>query len=328
MTDIREPRTGAQVGAGADLRQLVAMFEDYAKALSAREALEAAGVPRSRLEILDQSSSGAAYPPTESGAEVRRTEETGYVRRAEDRPADEGVWESIKRFFMPDEDAHVYAEGVRRGYAVLIARVDAADQDRVLALLEAQDPVNVETHTADWRREGWSGFAPGYAESESGIRETPVEPATGAEFRAPPTAGPAGAAGEQEIPVYEERLRVGKRETGRGSVRVRSFVVEEPVEEDVTLHEDRVQVERVPVDRAATERDITDQPFRERTVEVTARSEEPVVSKEARVKEEVRVRKEPVERVETVRDSVRHTEVEVDDERPGRTTAPREPNRR
>jgi stress response protein YsnF len=41
----------------------------------------------------------------------------------------------------------------------------------------------------------------------------------------------------------------------------------------------------------------------------------PVVSKEARVVEEVGLRKDATQRTETVSDSVRRTEVEVEDER-------------
>ena len=54
--------------------------------------------------------------------------------------------------------------------------------------------------------------------------------------------------------------------------------------------------------------------FQERTVDVTTNREEPVIAKEARIKEEIRVRKEADQRTETVRDSVRHTEVEVEDD--------------
>jgi uncharacterized protein (TIGR02271 family) len=119
----------------------------------------------------------------------------------------------------------------------------------------------------------------------------------------------------------EERLRVGKREVAGGAVRVRSYVVERPVEEQVRLHEERVAVERRPVDRAATDADLA--AFQERTIEARATSEEAVVGKEARVVEEIGVRKEATERTETVRDTVRSTKVEVEDASkvvPGATT--------
>jgi uncharacterized protein (TIGR02271 family) len=121
--------------------------------------------------------------------------------------------------------------------------------------------------------------------------------------------------GEQVIPVAKERLQVGKRDVSHGRVRIRSYVVETPVEEQVTLREERVAVERRPVDRALGD---AEQAFQERTIEAEERGEEAVVSKEVRVTEEVVVRKETDQRTETVSDTVRQTEVEVEDERGNR----------
>jgi uncharacterized protein (TIGR02271 family) len=121
--------------------------------------------------------------------------------------------------------------------------------------------------------------------------------------------------GEEVIPVAEEQLRVGKRDVSHGRVRIRSYVVETPVEEQVTLREERVAVERRPVDRALGD---AEQAFQERTIEAEERGEEAVVSKEARITEEVVVRKEAEQRTETVSDTVRQTEVEVEDERGNR----------
>ena len=59
----------------------------------------------------------------------------------------------------------------------------------------------------------------------------------------------------------------------------------------------------------------------DRTIEATEHAEEAVVSKEARVKEELVIRKEAEQRQQTVSDTVRHTEVEVEDERTAGTTA-------
>jgi len=118
---------------------------------------------------------------------------------------------------------------------------------------------------------------------------------------------------EEVIPVTEERLAVGKREVERGRVRVRSYVVETPVEETVKLRDETVHVERRPVNRDVT--DIPADAFRERTIEVTETDEEAVVAKTARVVEEVVVRKDVTEEARTVRDTVRRTEVEIEDDR-------------
>jgi uncharacterized protein (TIGR02271 family) len=126
----------------------------------------------------------------------------------------------------------------------------------------------------------------------------------------------AGLNGRDEvIPVAEEELHVGKREVNRGRVRLHSRVIERPVQEQVTLREERVDVERRPVSGTTQAGALGGDPFQERTIEVEERGEEAVVSKEARVVEEVVVRKEADQRTETISDTVRKTEVDVEDER-------------
>jgi stress response protein YsnF len=94
-------------------------------------------------------------------------------------------------------------------------------------------------------------------------------------------------------------------------------VVERPVQEQVNLREERVHVERRAVDRPLSEADAA---FRDRTIEAEERREEAVVSKEARVKEELVVRKDVEQRTETISDTVRSTEVDVEDERSSNAT--------
>ena len=115
--------------------------------------------------------------------------------------------------------------------------------------------------------------------------------------------------GETAIPVVAEELVVGKRAVDQGGVRIFRRVVEIPVEETVNLREEHVTMERRPVNRAVTDSDLT---FGNRTIELTETAEEAVISKEARVVEEVLVGKQASEHIETVHDTVRKTEVEVE----------------
>ena len=91
-------------------------------------------------------------------------------------------------------------------------------------------------------------------------------------------------------------------------------VVEVPVEESIRLTEQHVSVERHPVDRPVTHQDLRLQG--ERTIELTETAEEAVVGKSAQVVEEVRVGKVATERTEQIHDSVRRTEVEVEEMAP------------
>ncbi len=124
------------------------------------------------------------------------------------------------------------------------------------------------------------------------------------------TTGTANADNEMTIPVVEENLEVGKRTVETGGVRVRSRIVEKPVEETLRLREEHVVVNRRPVDRAATEADFNN--FKEGDIEITERAERAVVGKEARVVGEVAIGKTVEEHDKTISDTVRKTEVDVE----------------
>jgi uncharacterized protein (TIGR02271 family) len=116
---------------------------------------------------------------------------------------------------------------------------------------------------------------------------------------------------EASIPIIEEDVNIGKREVRRGGVRLRSRIVEKPVEETLRLREEHVQVERTPADRDALDSELDN--FKEETIEVTEYGEEPIISRKARVVEEVKVGKQVHERKETVRGTKRKTEVDIED---------------
>ena len=201
MSDIR---TQSSMGAAAgDTGTVVAMFETYDRARAARDVLVSAGIDRSRIEVLAQS----------SGAEDASFH---YERN------DEGIWGAIKSLFMPDDESHLYAEGIRRGYAMLVVRTGAGDQEQIISLLESQDAVDVETHAASGARAGGPACMRvkrrGRRSSDALARDR-ISVATSSVSSGVAT-GTAGRGQEEVIPVYEEQLRVGKREVGRGSVRV------------------------------------------------------------------------------------------------------------
>jgi uncharacterized protein (TIGR02271 family) len=205
------------------------------------------------------------------------------------------VANSLSPLGVPGSDAQIFTEGVRRGGTLLTARVDDAMGERAQAILEHRGAVDINERSAQW---GLSGSA------------------------APASDRRRAGEGEVALPVIEEELNVGKRQVERGGVRVYTNVSERPVEEQVRLREEHVTVDRHPVDRPATEADI--QGFREGTIELTEMGEEAVVSKRARVIEEIVINKEVGERVETVRDTVRRTDVDVEQVGGGRAAAGRD----
>jgi uncharacterized protein (TIGR02271 family) len=270
--------------------RIVAVFENMDAARGAREALVADGIDNARMELLDKRS-------------------------------DLDDWASMKRHALPDDDTHLYAEGLGRGHAMLIIRAASGDHDRIMRVLSRFNPLDIDEHAEQWRKTGWSGVHAGKAAWDV-HRQTATERNT---IAAPTTSASAAAARggperqEEVIPVYEEQLKVSKRVVDQGHVRVRVYTVEHPVQEGLTLREERVAVERRPVDRPVA--GMPDKSFEDRTIDVTTHREEAVIEKEARVKEEIVVRKEADQRSETVRDTVRQTEVEVEDDR-AKTSVP------
>ena len=271
-------------------RTITALFDSRADAEAAKERLRTARVDADHVHIHDQSSAGFRA--------------SGDYSTHQDR----GVWDSIKNAFLPDEDRHTYEEGVRRGGYLLTADVDGDDVDEAVRVLEESNSIDIDERAGQWRTQGWDYDASRTASgvgafgATSGISGTQEPGFIG--------SGVRDEVEEQRIPIVEEKLLVGKREVERGGVRVRSYVTETPVREQLRLRNEHVDVERRTVDLPLGAAD--GDAFRERTVEMTARGEEAMIDKEARVVEEVIVRKTADEEVRDIDDTVRRTDVEVD----------------
>lgn len=298
---------------------ITAMYDNPAAAQAAQGKLVAAGIPQASIKLLAGTQSAQ-----------------GGTNKGYDHTRDEGgFWASLKDAFMPEEDRYTYSEGLSRGGTLLTVSADDAHVDRAMDILEEHGSVDLDERETTWRKEGWSGYGagsaasgptgaskgnpnmPGAAEAAGGIPA-----ATGARTSAADlstrgsgdaTAAAGTATGTEYIPIVEERLNVGKRVAEHGRVRVRSYAVETPVEEQVTLRDESVHVDRRAVDRPVTAAD--EALFADKTIEATEMREQAVVSKDARVVEEVGIRKDAAQRTETVTDKVRRTEVEVMDER-------------
>ena len=215
---------------------------------------------------------------------------------------------------VPEEDAANYSEGVRRGGILIAVKAEDAQANRVAEILGDNGAVNIDERASEYRQGGVAPSATLAAPAVATSAMTTGGTAT-AGVNAPRTAN---AQGEIVVPIVEENLAVGKREVQRGGVRVYTHVTQTPVQEQVTLHEEHVNVERRPVDRAVVAGDAM--AMKDQTFEVTERAEEAIVSKQARVVEEVVIGKQASDRVETIQDSVRRTDVNVE-QIPGQSAA-------
>src|SRR5207253_7275121 len=129
--------------------RVVAAFDNGDQARAAREALVAAGINNAKIELLENRS-------------------------------DLDTWRDIKRHAVPDEDAHLYAEGLGRGHSIVVIRAAAGEHDRVMQVLSRFNPIDIDDHAEQWRKSGWSGIHPGKAawHETSTARTTTATPAT------------------------------------------------------------------------------------------------------------------------------------------------------
>lgn len=306
-------------------KHVVAMYEDFATARAVVEDLVNAGFSRENISIVAADSKGdyARYATSGSGDDdVSSGEGAGFGAvvgalvglgvalipgvgpvlaagplaaalmagvGAATGAVTGGVVAGLVDLGVPEEDARYYEEGIRSGRSMVSVTVEDAAAGRAQDIMNRHGAIDV------------------HAEYGSA---TPTQTANYSS-----TTGTTGTTvpREQEqarFDVVEEEVHVGKREVESGGVRVRSYVTSTPVEEQIRLREEHVTVERNPVNRPASEADIA--AFQEGVIEVTEHHEEAVVAKEARVVEEVVVGKEVSEHVETIHETVRRTDVEVE----------------
>ena len=252
---------------------IVAVYDTQAHAEAAAATLRNAGVPASAIAL-----------------HANAAASTGTATTASTAPREQGFWATL--FGGDSTDSTVYDRSLESGSTLLTVRVPDTSAARVMHLLEDTNPVDIDERATTY------GLA----------AAAPAAPA------APPRATQAATASrpvanDQTLQLAEEQLRVGKRVVNRGGARIRRYVVETPVEENITLHSERVQVERRPV---TDSRPVENPSFTEKVVEASAVEEEPVVSKTAHVYEEVGLRKEATDRVETIRDTVRKEQAEIE----------------
>ncbi len=217
-------------------------------------------------------------------ADIERHSAAALVSQAPPLGGD-GFWSTLFGGETTAGQNAVYDHVVRAGGDVVTVLLHDGerDEDPVMTILTAYHPVDVLERAASL-----------------GLRIPMPVPSPGSVV---PTSS------EQVMELSEERVAVGKRTVSRGTTRLRRIVQSQPIERDVTLREERVFVTRRP---SAPHAVVCPDAFVDRVIEMFETDEELVVSKRARVREEVVIRKEVIERVETIRETLRREEVRVE----------------
>ena len=244
-----------------------------------------------------------------------------------------GVAKFFKNLFGSSDDSNTtrYSQAAMRGNSIVTVHAQSSDEaERAADILDDNGAINVDEDAEGYDQyDTTAGAAPvGLFNETAGASAstTTMDTATGTFDTSdrPNYASDTDMTDKTSIPVIQEELQVGKRTVETGGKRLRSRIVENPVEENLRLREERVYVNRTPVNRSASDSDFAS--FNEGEIELREHAEVPVVSKEARIVEEVSLGKESNERSETIRDTVRSTEVDVENI-DGNTTRSTDTNR-
>lgn len=208
-----------------------------------------------------------------------------FVQRAQ-----QGLVNRLTSAAIPQQDAEIYADGVQRGGGLILLQALAdTDAEQAADILDRYQVVDISTRKGDYQRMSLQRSS---ASVNTGMANSNLY-----------------EGGAVAIPIIEEEISIGKRAVDAGGVRVDTRVEEVPVSEQVTLREEHVEVERRRVDRPVSNADLT--ALQHGTFELHETSEEAIVSKQARVVEEVVIHKDVTQRTEQIQDTVRHTEVDV-----------------
>jgi len=219
---------------------------------------------------------------------VREIESAGYSDQLSFvQNAGSGLNDRLTSAGIPQQDAQIYSSGIQQGGALIILQglsdneagtaADILDRHNVVDITRRMNNYNPAQTSRDTSRTGMTNLYQG---------------------------------GEVKVPIIEEELNVGKREVEGGGVRVNTRIEEVPVNEQVTLRDETVNVQRTPVNREVTEADFDK--LQQGSFEVVEHDEQAVVGKQARVVEEVHIKKNVEQRTENIQDTVRRTDVDVD----------------
>ena len=223
---------------------------------------------------------------------------------------------------IPEDEAKHYQDQVGSGKTLVVVRTnDDVSAERAADILESSGAENVAgrdfggepTSDVDQmrKRQTLRDAEPDATDRGRGSNVQTERTYSGdRNLAAETTSDERNIAGDdtRTIPVTEEQLVVGKRAVQSGRVRIYGRETEKPVEDSVRLRSEHVNVERRSVDRPVSEADRS----KEAVIEITEMKEEPVVGKQERVVEEIVVGKTAEEHTETVRDTVRRKDVEVE----------------
>jgi uncharacterized protein (TIGR02271 family) len=186
---------------------------------------------------------------------------------------------SMKKF-VPEPDVTIYLEGVRKGGTIITGHVADGSAARAAEIMSGFAMVNIGKRAVELKA---------------------VEPSL-------PTLTDASK-DPNVFEVIEEELQVGKEQVERGRMRIYNVVTEQQVTQNVGLRDETIKVQRRPVNKTVA---VNPNLFTARSFEMVEMDEIAKVTKTARVVEEVSLGKEVVENIQTIKETLKRQDVQVE----------------
>src|SRR5262245_36040715 len=232
---------------------IVAVFDSRAHADAAVKALRAGGFADADISIFDEERLAAGKKAVAAGAKHA------------------GLWHRLFGHDIHQHEAAIYSQTIERGGVVVAARMPENEVAHAIAILDLHRPVNVHDRAVT------HGVAePAHvAAVEKKIERIPLA-------KAQQVAVPERVAQERGdiLQLAEEQLQVGKKMVESGRTRVRRFVTERPVTEDVTLHEEHAEVLRRAIDDPKSVGTVD---WADKQIELVETAEHALVNKTSRI---------------------------------------------
>jgi stress response protein YsnF len=264
--------------------KIVTLYDTADHAEAARRNLVTAGFPPSDISTINSKTLGLTS----------------------EKLREPGLWHRLFGREIQQYEATLYGHSVDSGGVILTVRLPESEAARATTILNAHQAVDL------LKRAEQQGLI-----SASATKPVTVPLPTAQTTAVPtePMARPATLAatttvpGEEILALAQEEINVGKRLVQEGTTRIRRFIIETPVEAQVTLHEEHARVIRRAIADPNYLRNID---WTDKTIEITETAEEPVVTKSVHVAEEIVIQREGADHVKTVRDKVRRQQIEVE----------------
>jgi len=163
----------------SSMETITGMFNSHDEAKAAVAALEEAGVPSADISVIGANGSASAGGAGEGagvGAAIGGVGGllaglgafaipgigpvvgAGWLVATLAGAAAGGLIGSLTEAGVSENDAHVYAEGIKRGGTMVVARVDETQEDAAAAILGKHGRVDIGERREEYEAQGWTRF--------------------------------------------------------------------------------------------------------------------------------------------------------------------------